>query len=75
MFESQDPDAGTTMSSFHAMAAKRGDGLHPLLLQAFAKTGSVSGPPAPSEQTDDNVVVVDFQKAADGKAPKRDRAR
>jgi hypothetical protein len=75
MFKSQDPVAGTTLSSFHSMAAKRGDGLHPLLLQAIARTGSVSGPPALCEQSDDNVVVVDFQRSADSNAPKRDHAK
>ncbi|CTQ52654.1 hypothetical protein LP7551_01174 [Roseibium album] len=45
-------------ASFHAIAAKRGDGMHPLLLQAFAKSGSVSGPPAPSKKNDENVVQL-----------------
>lgn len=55
------PDAG--MTGFHAIAAARGDGLHPLLAQALAKTGSVSGPPAPSLQSDDNVLRIDFGEA------------
>jgi hypothetical protein len=47
-------------ASFHSIAAARGDGVHPLLLQALAKSGSVSGPPAPSEQNDENVVQLVF---------------
>jgi len=50
----------TTISGFHDLAAQRGDGLHPLLLQALAKSGSVSGPPVPSEKNDETVVRVDF---------------
>lgn len=52
---------GETYSSFHDLAAKRGDGLHPLILQALSKSGNVAGPPRPSEQTDDMVVSVDFR--------------
>jgi hypothetical protein len=48
--------------TFHAFAAARGDGLHPLLAEALAKTGSVSGPPPVSEQNQENVVRPDFGK-------------
>ncbi len=54
---------GGTYSSFHDLAAQRGDGLHPLILQALSKSGSVSGPPRPSEQNDDMIVPVDFSRA------------
>jgi hypothetical protein len=47
-------------ASFHAIAAERGDGMHPLLLQALAKSGFVSGPSAPSKQNDENVVRLVF---------------
>jgi hypothetical protein len=47
-----------TYASFQAIAAKRGDGMHPLLLVALAKSGTVSGPPAASEQNNDNVVQL-----------------
>ena len=68
------PETGTTIASFHAMAAARGDGLHPRLLEVFQKTGPVSGPPAPSEQTDENVVSVDFGNRAGSPATKREVA-
>ncbi|POF34709.1 hypothetical protein CLV41_1011167 [Roseibium marinum] len=48
------------MLSFHALAATRGDGLHPLLAKVLARSGSVSGPPPPSEQTDANIVRPQF---------------
>ncbi|MHA7774248.1 hypothetical protein [Roseibium sp. M-1] len=66
------PSVGTTIAGFHAMATSRGDGLHPQLLAALGKSGSVSGPPAPSECTDENVVTIDF--AANQRSVKRDRA-
>jgi len=63
---------GMTIAGFHDLAAGRCDGLHPLLLAALRKSGSVSGPPAPSEFTDKNVVRVDFSvQRASGN---RDRA-
>ena len=46
----------TSSATFSSLGASRGDGLHPLLLQALSKTGSVSGPPAPSLQSTDNIV-------------------
>lgn len=58
--------------SFHAVAAERGDGMHPLLLEALSKSGSVSGPPAPSEQNNGNVVRLDF--GATDKSPKNEAA-
>jgi len=60
--------------AFQAIAAARGDGLHPLLAEALAKTGSVSGPPAASEQTDDNVVRLEFGSPAAG-LPQKDARR
>ncbi|WP_299811041.1 hypothetical protein [uncultured Roseibium sp.] len=48
------------MLSFHALAAARGDGLHPLLAKVLARSGSVSGPPPPSEQNDANIVRPQF---------------
>ncbi|MEM5580951.1 MULTISPECIES: hypothetical protein [unclassified Roseibium] len=51
---------GQDVSAFHEIAALRGDGLHPLLLQALGRTGQVSGPPKPSEQTGENVIRPDF---------------
>jgi len=56
----QPPNPSTTVSAFHAIAAARGDGLHPRLLEALAKSGRVSGPPKPSEHCDDNVVQASF---------------
>ena len=50
----------TTFAGFNDLASKRGDGLHPLLLAALTKYGSVSGPPPHSERTDENVISVDF---------------
>lgn len=52
----------TSFSSFNDLASQRGDGLHPLLLAALNKFGSVSGPPPQSEQTGDNVICVDFKE-------------
>ncbi len=49
--------------TFHAIAAARGDGLHPRLAEALARTGRVSGPPASSEQTGENVVRPVFGSA------------
>ncbi|KZM51577.1 hypothetical protein [Labrenzia sp. OB1] len=46
--------------SFHALAATRGDGLHPLLAKVLARSGPVSGPPPPSEQNDANIVRPQF---------------
>jgi len=50
----------TTLSGFNRVAAERGEGLHPLLLAALTKFGSVSGPPPLSGQSDENVIRVDF---------------
>ncbi|MBO9420697.1 hypothetical protein J7481_14430 [Labrenzia sp. R4_2] len=47
--------------AFNSFAGSRGDGLHPRLAEALAKTGSVSGPPLSSE-TADNVIRVCFSK-------------
>jgi hypothetical protein len=49
-----------SFASFNAIAAEKGDGMHPLLLQALAKSGSVSGSPAASRQNDENVVQLVF---------------
>jgi hypothetical protein len=51
----------SSIIAFNTFAAARGDGLHPQLAEALAKTGSVSGPPLSSE-TADNVVRVCFSK-------------
>jgi len=51
-----------SLLGFNALAAERGDGLHPLLAEALVKTGSVSGTPAPSERNDENVVHLDFSR-------------
>lgn len=66
------PPTATTLSGFNEIAARRGDGLHPLLLAALTKFGSVSGPPPLSEQTGENVVKVDF--AAEGASKTRSKA-
>lgn len=52
----------TTFSGFHDIAVSRGDGLHPLLLEALGKSGSVSGPPVSTQQNLDNVVHPDFSR-------------
>ncbi|WP_133192623.1 hypothetical protein [Labrenzia sp. 011] len=49
--------------SFHALAAARGDGLHPRLAEVLARSGSVSGPPLPSMQSDENIVRPQFGAA------------
>ena len=52
----------TTFSGFHDIAASRGDGLHPLLLEALCKSGTVSGPPVSTQQNLNNVVHPDFSR-------------
>ncbi len=47
----------SSLIAFNSFAAARGDGLHPRLAEALAKTGPVSGPPLSSE-TAANVVRV-----------------
>lgn len=51
---------GRSLNAFHNLAAQRGDGLHPALLDALSKSGSVSGPPAIRDQTADNIIKGDF---------------
>lgn len=51
---------GLSMNAFHTLAAERGDGLHPALLEALSKSGSVSGPPAEEDQTPNNVIRGSF---------------
>lgn len=63
------PNSSGGLPGFHSLAAARGEGLHPLLAAALAKTGSVAGPPLPSEQSDDNVVRLDFGR---GRPPVKD---
>lgn len=50
----------TNLILFNETAAARGDGLHPRLAEALQKTGSVSGPPAKSSDTRQNVIEVVF---------------
>lgn len=52
------PPAGGPITSFHDVAARRGDGLHPLLREALCKSGTVSGPPADSGVQDNKVVPL-----------------
>ncbi|WP_420335877.1 hypothetical protein [Roseibium sp.] len=52
--------AGRSIYAFHDLAAQRGDGLHPALLEALSKSGSVSGPPARRDQNTDNVIRGSF---------------
>ncbi|MCX2723833.1 hypothetical protein [Roseibium salinum] len=54
------PPVATTLAAFHELAARRGDGLHPRFLEALAKTGAASGPPAPSQQSNENIVRLEF---------------
>jgi|GEM_PF-2496387 len=68
------PD-GACLNSFHGIAASRGDGLHPLLLEAISKSGSVSGPPAKSETTDDNVISVEFGSQVTAATDNREAAK
>lgn len=63
MSKSLRPPVGASMNAFHEMAARRGDGLHPLLLEALAKSGPISGPPADTEKNDENVIRVQFGSA------------
>lgn len=49
----------TTCASFHECAARRGDGIHPRLLEALVKTGTAAGPTAQPEQRDNNVSQLD----------------
>lgn len=51
---------------FNEAAAARGDGLHPLLAAALAKTGPISGPPANPSETPENVIQVTFSDTAEG---------
>ncbi len=51
---------GRSANAFHDLAAQRGDGLHPALLEALSKSGSVSGPPAKKDQGADNVIRGSF---------------
>jgi len=65
---------GRSLNAFHNLAAQRGDGLHPALLEALSKSGSVSGPPAKRDQTADNVVRGSFGSNGDT-APSERKAR
>lgn len=56
---------GRSLNAFHNLAAQRGDGLHPALLEALAKSGSVSGPPAQRDQNADNVIKGSFGSNGD----------
>lgn len=56
---------GCSLNAFHDLAAQRGDGLHPALLEALAKSGSVSGPPADRDQNADNVIKGRFGSGDD----------
>ena len=65
---------GRSLNAFHNLAAQRGDGLHPALLEALSKSGSVSGPPAKRDQTADNVIKGSFGLTGDT-APSERKAR
>ena len=54
------PPVGRSANAFHDLDAQRGDGLHPALLEALSKSGSVSGPPAKKDQGSDNVIRGSF---------------
>lgn len=56
---------GRSLNAFHNLAAQRGDGLHPALLEALSKSGSVSGPPAARDQNTDNVIKGRFGSNGD----------
>jgi hypothetical protein len=62
---------GPTVAAFHEIAARRGDGLHPLLLEALGRSGQVSGPPRPSEQSDENIIRLDFGDTRSGRTRPR----
>lgn len=51
---------GRSARAFHDLGVQRGDGLHPALLEALSKSGSVSGPPAKEDPNPDNVVRGSF---------------
>ncbi|MEP1574107.1 hypothetical protein [Roseibium album] len=63
--------AGGSITAFHDIAALRGDGLHPKLLEALAKTGTVSGPRAENTTSDRNIIPVDFASRSSLPAPDR----
>lgn len=50
----------STLIAIHEAATARGDGMHPLLAAALAKSGSVSGPPTRLSEVPDNVIKVTF---------------
>ncbi|QDG79143.1 hypothetical protein [Labrenzia sp. PHM005] len=60
MSKPSQPSLPSTLISFHEAAAARGDGLHPKLAAALAKTGTVSGPPARPSALPNNVIKVTF---------------
>ncbi|MET1413974.1 hypothetical protein ABVF61_17010 [Roseibium sp. HPY-6] len=75
MSGSKGAPASGSINSFHELAAQRGDGLHPLLREALAKSGSVSGPPADSEKNNANVVPVQFGKLPSSRGDQREAAK
>lgn len=68
MSKPPDSTVAKTVTGFNDIAAQRGDGLHPLLLQALTRFGSVSGPPPKLAQNDDTVVHADFSKTDTSRA-------
>lgn len=69
------PPISGSLNAFHDIAAQRGDGLHPKLREALAKTGSVSGAPAASEVDDRNVITVQFGPGASSPRAERKSVR
>lgn len=55
----------STLDALHRLAATRGDGLRPELLEALSRIGSVSGPPPASVAAlQATVVRLDFHRSA-----------
>lgn len=75
MSASKGVPASGSINSFHELAAQRGDGLHPLLREALAKTGSVSGPPAESEKSNANVIPVQFGKRSSSRDDQKEAVK
>ncbi|WP_299480423.1 hypothetical protein [uncultured Roseibium sp.] len=75
MSASKGVPASGSINLFQELAAQRGEGLHPFLLEALAKTGSVSGPLADSETNSANVIPVQFGKLPSSRDDQKEATR